>query len=196
MSQFKELLGRQPDPATANYDVNVIVEHRAARYQQSVSKNPWFYYGPFTSFVGAAAHVLIPAMFSNHSEEFPAGKLDQETLKSFFAITGDNDNLVYTPGHERIPADWYKRPDKSERYPETIAIGCNMGEVNTFTLINTTDTKLDSYDFASPTGAVCYAYALAGSLISNVPLVSLLFPLIGMPIQNALGGPTTTECSR
>lgn len=43
LSQFKELLDRQPDPATANYDVNIIVEHRASRYQQSVSKNPWFY---------------------------------------------------------------------------------------------------------------------------------------------------------
>ena len=160
-------------------------------------------------------------MFSNHSDEFPAGRLDQETLKSFFAVSGDNDNLVYTPGHERIPDNWYKRSDPytfskagddvnliSTRYPDTIPIGCNMGkkytlhcvditnhcsttgEVNTFTLINTTDTSADLYDFSKPTDSVCYAYALVGSVISNVPLVSLLFPLIGMPIQNALDCPT------
>ena len=45
---------------------------------------------------------------SNHSAEYPNGILDKETLKSFFAITEAADGtLTYTPGHERIPDNWY-----------------------------------------------------------------------------------------
>lgn len=183
----------------------MIVDHRAVRYNESVAKNPSFYYGPFTSFVAAAAHVLIPAQFSNHSTEFPEGVLNQDVLKSFFAISGDNDNLVYTKGHERIPENWYRRAmndpysfaragedvDKiSTRYPYTIPTGCNMGKVNTFTPLDTFNTSLSEYDFSKPTDSVCYAIALVGTVLDNVPLVSLLDALLLLPIQNALNCPT------
>lgn len=40
---------------------------------------------------------------SNHSSEFPDGRLDQATLKCFFSITGDTvDTLKWVPGNERI----------------------------------------------------------------------------------------------
>lgn len=45
----------------------------------------------------------------NHSEEHPSGKLNGELLKSFYSITGDDGNFQYTPGHERIPDNWYTR---------------------------------------------------------------------------------------
>lgn len=32
-------------------------------------------------------------------------------LKSFYGVTGDDDNLVANPGGERIPDNWYRRPD-------------------------------------------------------------------------------------
>lgn len=50
----------------------------------------------------------IAALMSNHSAEYPNGILDKETLKSFFAITEAADGtLSWTPGHERIPDNWY-----------------------------------------------------------------------------------------
>ena len=45
---------------------------------------------------------------SNKSEKYPEGYLDKETLKSFFAVSGDSGNFTYSPGHERIPDNWYK----------------------------------------------------------------------------------------
>ena len=51
---------------------------------------------------------------SNHSAEYPNGILDKETLKSFFAITEAADGtLSWTPGHERIPDNWYHHEAQS-----------------------------------------------------------------------------------
>jgi hypothetical protein len=47
---------------------------------------------------------------SNHSAENMGGQLDRETLKSFFAVTGEPGSFVHSPGQERIPDNWYKRP--------------------------------------------------------------------------------------
>ena len=33
-----------------------------------------------------------------------------ETLKSFFAVQGDGNNMTYKEGWERIPENWYKTP--------------------------------------------------------------------------------------
>lgn len=47
---------------------------------------------------------------SNHSAENKNGFLTRSVLKSFFAISGPDNALVYTPGTERIPENWYRRP--------------------------------------------------------------------------------------
>ena len=75
-----------------------------------------------------AGYAFPPAMMANHSAEYPDGYLDKETLKSFFAISGDSGSFTYQPGYERIPGvscsqdlmavislilppdNWYKRP--------------------------------------------------------------------------------------
>ncbi|KAK4625531.1 Dothistromin biosynthesis peroxidase dotB [Fulvia fulva] len=183
LSQFKELLDRQPDPATANYNTDVIVEHRAVRYNKIVAKIPWFYYGPFTSF------------FSNHSTEFPEGILIQDVIKSFFAISGNNDNLKW---YRRAMNDPYSFSRAGEdvnkisttRYPYTTPTGCNMGTVNSFTPLDTFNTSLAEYDFSKPTDSVCYAIALVGTVLDNFPLVSVLDALLLLPFQNALDCPT------
>lgn len=47
---------------------------------------------------------------SNKSAEYPEGSLDKNTLMSFFGVTGDNDDLVHTPGTEQMdPDNWYER---------------------------------------------------------------------------------------
>lgn len=49
-------------------------------------------------------------MMANHSTAYPSGYLDKSTFKSFFAVTGDSGSFEYTPGYERIPDNWYRRP--------------------------------------------------------------------------------------
>ncbi|KAJ3991347.1 hypothetical protein F5050DRAFT_1217263 [Lentinula boryana] len=102
---------------------------------------------------------------ANKSEEYPEGRLDREVLKSFFSITGPEEDLVYTPGHERIPDNWYKRAIGDEyglvsvlreatsigiAHPEFLSVGGNTGEVNTFSGV----------DFADLTGGVFDATTL------------------------------------
>ena len=47
---------------------------------------------------------------ANHSAERPEGILTPSDLMDFFSYTkGADGSLIYTPGHEKIPEDWYKR---------------------------------------------------------------------------------------
>lgn len=108
--QFQQMFELQPDAATANYDLSVLTPFRAARFQQSIENNPYFFNGPFSGvLVQPAAFTFIYRFMGNKSAEYPEGRLDQEVLKSFFAITGESGNFVWTEGYERIPDNWYKR---------------------------------------------------------------------------------------
>ena len=78
----------------------------------------------------------------------------------------------------------------NSKYPYTVPIGCNMGEVNTFTPIDTFNTTLKYYDFANPLDSVCYAVALVGTVANEIPLVGLLGQMLLLPIQNVLDCPT------
>lgn len=49
LSQFKDLYNRQPDASTANYNLEVLRDFRGDRFQESIDKNPKFFYGPFVS---------------------------------------------------------------------------------------------------------------------------------------------------
>lgn len=153
--QFEQLFNLQPDADTANYDLDVMLQERKLTFQRSVSENPDFFYGPFTGVeVSQAAHTFIYRFMSNKSAEYPEGRLDQETLKSFFAITGEPGSFTYNPGHEQIPLNWYKRAIGDEygivflqtdilyfasQFPDTISIGGNLGATNTFTGVDISD---------------------------------------------------------
>ncbi|KAJ3990990.1 hypothetical protein F5050DRAFT_1538035, partial [Lentinula boryana] len=126
----------------------------------------YFFNGPITGvIVQPAAYQFIFRFMANKSEEYPEGRLDREVLKSFFSITGPEDNLAYTPGQERIPDNWYKRAIGDEyglasllleatsiglANPEFLSVGGNTGQVNTFTGV----------DFADLTGGVFNATTL------------------------------------
>ena len=91
-------------------------------------------------------------MFANKSAAYPEGFLDRNTLKSFYAMTGtDDSDMVYTPGFERIPDNWYTRAigdpydvplvDQDltmlfAQNQELDAFGGNTGTVNSFTGLN------------------------------------------------------------
>lgn len=42
MADLGQLFNMQPDPATANYDLDVMTEFRKTRYDESIAKNPYF----------------------------------------------------------------------------------------------------------------------------------------------------------
>ena len=152
MSQFRRLYDMQPDAETANYNLEVFRTFRGQRLQDSISKNPFFYYGPFDGIqVSQAAHTFIYRFMSNKSAENPEGVLNKDVLKAWHSVSGPDDNLVHIPGHERIPDNFYKRNPLAtysipyleadilyfeETIPEVISIGCNAGKVNTYDTID------------------------------------------------------------
>ena len=93
-------------------------------------------------------------MFANHSAAYPEGFLDRDTLKSFYAMSGPENGLVYTPGNERIPENYYTRAVGDpydiprlmldiktlvQAHPEFLAFGGNTGTVNSFAGLNIAD---------------------------------------------------------
>ncbi|KAJ3712560.1 hypothetical protein DFJ43DRAFT_1008467, partial [Lentinula guzmanii] len=169
MTQFLQLYDLQSnvsDPSQVNYDIDVLTAFRLSRFQQSIDNNQYFFNGPITGLlVQPAAYQFIFHFMANKSEEYPEGRLDREVLKTFFSITGPENNLAYTPGQERIPDNWYKRAIGDEygivsflsettsigiAHPEFLSVGGNTGEVDTFTGV----------DFADLTGGVFNATTL------------------------------------
>lgn len=111
--------------------------------QQSVSQNPYYFRSFFGFTIPAGTHAFIFRMFTNKSAAYPEGFLDRNTLKSFYAMSGADSNLVYTPGNERIPENWYTRAvgdpydvpliDQDltsiiSKHPELQAFGGNTGD--------------------------------------------------------------------
>ena len=148
MSQFQTLYNMQPASSTANYNLAVFRDYSHKRFQDSVSKNPYFFYGPFDGIeVRQAAYTFIYRFMSNKSAENPEGVLNRDVLKSWHAVEGPDNNLKHNPGHEKIPDNWYKRNAANTysipyfeadilyfaaKYPEVLSIGCNAGKVNTY----------------------------------------------------------------
>ena len=104
-------------------------------------------------------------MFANHSAANPDGFLGRDTLKSFYAISGPDDKLVYSPGNERSPENWYTRAadnlytvplvdmdisDIFQQHPELVAFGGNTGTVNSFAGLNIADLTVSSPSSSLP----------------------------------------------
>ena len=127
--------------------------------KQSVSQNPYYFRGLVGFFIPSGGFAFIARLLANHSAAYPDGFLDPDTLKSFYAMTGPDGNLVYSPGNERIPDNWYKRATNDlytvppfamdlskifQQHPELVAFGGNTGTVNSFTGINVADLTVSS----------------------------------------------------
>lgn len=137
-----------PDGKPRNIDLKVLADHRAARQQDSIQNNPYFFAAPVPhTLVVPAAHQFIYRLMGNKSAEFPDGQTTPEIFKTWFSVSGPDDNLAYTPGHERIPENFYTRaaddPYEVNRFaediayfiaqhPETATIGGNTGTTNSF----------------------------------------------------------------
>lgn len=180
LSQFMDLYNRQPDANTANYNLEVLRDFRSDRFQESIAKNPYFVYGAFGGIlVSQAAFTFIYRFMSNKSAEYPEGILNKATLKSFFSISGPENNLQWTKGHERIPDNWYKRNDLdqytipyfntdvlyfAETIPEILIPGCNMGTVNSFNDLSVSQLSGAAYTTQSVAqNPLCFATAFAAA---------------------------------
>lgn len=89
-------------------------------------------------------------------------------------MTGtDDQDLVYTPGTERIPDNWYTFAAEDgydgvkfitdfaklvQQHPEFIAFGWNTGTVNSFTGLNIANLTVSTSNLSIKTliNAICY----------------------------------------
>lgn len=204
MEKFKALYDLQKNAAVPNYNLDVLIQHRQYTFTDSESTNPYFFSAPFAGLaVGNAAHTFVPALMSNHSAEYPNGILDKETLKSFFAITEAPDGtLSWTPGYERIPDNWYRRPlgaineyspvsfaqdfvQLAAAVPDAATVGGNTGTVNSFTGVDLGDITGGVYrttDLLNPTKFTCFFYQLTLALVPDF----LRSEALGSALEGAL----------
>ena len=159
------------------------------------------------------------ALMSNHSAEHPNGILNKEVLKSFFAITEKADGtLKWTPGYERIPDNWYRRPlgevngyspvnfavdfaQMAIQVPEAATVGGNTGTVNSFAGVDLGDITGGIYhtsDLLDPQKFVCYFYQLALALVPDFLRSYALGAVLGSALsllQNQIGPLVPAGCA-
>ncbi|KAF2726154.1 hypothetical protein K431DRAFT_214138 [Polychaeton citri CBS 116435] len=200
ISQYKTLRDMQPNTATANYNLEVLRAFRGKRFQESIDKNPYFSYTPFAGqAVSQAAFTFIYRFMANKSAEYPEGRLDRNTLKSFMSITGTDANPIWTPGNEKIPDNWYKRNDADqytipyflgdiqyfgETQPEIFSLGCNTGTVDSYSVISPEAISNGAYTTQQAAkNPLCFSLAFAVAelpLFTGVQTGSLLTQLSGV----------------
>ncbi|BFZ58576.1 hypothetical protein PYCC9005_005640 [Savitreella phatthalungensis] len=186
MSQFQSFYDRhrgEKDPAWT-FDGDII-PFRSQRFTESIEQNPYFYYGAFTGIqVSQAAFTFIRAFMANYSAEFPNGRLNRKSLRSFMGIQVDDETvdyesgtskLTWVPGTERIPDNWHKRPPSNPYSipsfqqdvlrigavdPRILSAGYNSNGVNTYVSVPpTTSSNYNPANFvANPTSFNCFFY--------------------------------------
>jgi len=197
-----------------------LAKFRNFRYEQSVAENPYFFYGPFSGLiVSQAAFTFIPAFMSNHSAEFPNGKLSREVLNSFFAVTENNADgygggtLSYNPGTERFPDNWYRRPTANAysiptfaldvirlggEYPQVIAVGGNTNGVNSFTGLSLGDTFGDAFsagNLLKGNNLQCFIHGITTQLVLDATKGLTGTLLAGVQtLLNGIGAPVSLGC--
>lgn len=115
------------------FSMDLMAKRAKIRMDQSKQTNPNFYYGPVTGLIARNAGYIFPGrFFRNHSRENPEGVLSKftiilfttsvrlcgltnsetakEIVRNFFAVYGEEGNLTYKEGWERIPENWYRMP--------------------------------------------------------------------------------------
>ena len=177
LAQFKELyaLGQQNNDSI---DLSVLTAYRNTRFTQSIDNNPYFFNAPFAGVIAQpAAWSFIYRFMANKSAEYPEGLLTGDVLKSFYSVTGDTpDSFVYTPGHEKIPDNWYKRNlvdyytipylsiDSNVmalQHPEFLAVGGNTGTGNSFVGVdiqNLTSGVYSADDLLKGKNGFCFGF--------------------------------------
>jgi hypothetical protein len=164
----------------------VVLGSGVDMFLKSRNENPEFFYTPFAGVITSTGGFSFPPrMFSNKSPEYPDNWiLGKEILKTFFSISGPDDDLVYTEGYERIPLNFYKRAIGNEytiplfiedtfsfasKFPEMFSIGGNTGEVDSYAALdlgNLTGGIYNSADLLERNNLWCFVFQ---SLLAAAP---------------------------
>ncbi|KAF5027001.1 hypothetical protein F66182_875 [Fusarium sp. NRRL 66182] len=196
MKQFQGLYDMSS--GEGNYDIDIFSRYAKQRFDESVATNPNFYFGPFTGMIARnAGYFFASRILSNHSTEYPNGIMNKKTLKSFWAVQGEDGSLHYRRGWERIPENWYRRPvdyglvDLNldilalvAKYPELGSIGGNMGEVNSYggvNLSNLTGGVLDLTKILEKNNLMCFVFEVVKTVAPNY--LSTVFEIIRAPLE-------------
>ncbi|KAH7341355.1 Chloroperoxidase [Rhizoctonia solani] len=205
LEYFKHLYDLVPENKYAHFDMQVMVQHRAWTRERCISTNPHCFFGPVpVTFVSTLAHLLLPQLVSNHSAEHPEGILDHNMLKQFYGVIGDSRSLAYTPGHERIPENWYRRANDYTvadvmqdfakvvpAHPDFLSIGGNTGKVDSFVGVNPgniTGGVYNTQNLFKENNLACFVYQAMQITATNIP-ESILFSEILSPSVSSLGCP-------
>ncbi|KAJ7835035.1 Chloroperoxidase [Mycena leptocephala] len=154
-----DLIEQNPDPSK---NLDIIIQHRLARLQHSKANNPYFFYGPIEMLISNLAAVFMGGGLTNHSAADPEGFFSVDGLSSLYGVSRGTDSLTHDR-NERIPSSWYRRPldDPYLACPETVLIGGNTGEVDSFVPIDITNLTGGVYSAASlleGNNAFCFAF--------------------------------------
>jgi len=176
-SQFQDLINQSPG---GEVTMDSLTAFRSYRIDQQISRNPYYFYGPFSGvLVQPAAYTFIYRFMANHSAERPKGRLDYATIQSWFGIEGTNGNYKAVQGAERIPDNWYRRSlatpyevtyflgdvvAAAALHPKFLSVGGNTGTTNSFTgvdLANLTGGLFNLQTLAQGNNLGCFVYQLA-----------------------------------
>ncbi|CUA69051.1 hypothetical protein RSOLAG22IIIB_08301 [Rhizoctonia solani] len=204
LEYFKHLYNLIPEGEDANFDMSVMAKHRTWTRENSIATNPHYFTAPYAGlFVSTLTHILTPRLLSNHSAEHPDGILGHDILKSFYGITGDSASLTYQPGHERIPENWYRRPDEYDiplisldfdklalEHPEFFSFGGNTGKTNSFAGADLDDLTGGAYnakDLLKGKNLICFA--LQASQAGMAAPASEFYSKNISPMMSSMGCP-------
>lgn len=179
-----------------------MAAHAIRRFNHSIANNPYFWNGPVTNvMMRPVGYVLANDVLSNHTDDNPDETLSKNVLRSFYGVTENpNGSLSYTPGHERIPENWFPRQtpytildfNAAEaallvKQPELLSVGGNTGKVNSFAGIDVGDLTGGVFNAANlleGNNLVCFAlevvkFAGPNSLSSALKTLSEPIELLG-----------------
>lgn len=166
------------------------------RWHQCEAWNPNFYYGGGTGYFRNFAQMAL-LLWGNHSDGSIDGYLTHEIVYSLYGVTSDPVPFTYRPGHERIPDNWYRRPEPFDLLahleelarwigwcPALGSIGGNLGAPNTFAGLNLEDPMSGLWNlqgFLEGNNFFCFFLemlkAVSPSFTNN--LYATLFGIIG-----------------
>ncbi|KAK9769583.1 hypothetical protein AB5N19_11760 [Seiridium cardinale] len=171
----------------------------AARFDESVGINPYFYYGPYSGMIARnAGYAFVGRILSNHSTEYPLGSnMTKEVFASFFGVYEEDGELVYKEGWEQIPENWYRTSVDYglvnlnvdllawfAEYPVLASIGGNLGKTNSFAGVDMEDITggaLNTVSLLEGNNLICFALEVVKTFAPNS--LSSLFATLTTPLN-------------
>ncbi|THY25762.1 Cloroperoxidase [Aureobasidium pullulans] len=196
MTLFLEAYNSSEDSVLTMDDIGA---RAAKRFEESISINLNFYYGPYTGMIARnSGYAFAGRILSNHTTEYPfGGHLTKDVFSSFYAVYEENGKLVYRKGHEQIPANWYRismdyglvqlNLDLVEwfmKYPILASIGGNLGKVDNFAGLDLEDITggvLNATSLLEGNNLVCFVLEIVKTFTPNS--LSSLFKTLEAPLK-------------